>query len=501
MELEFETRTTDYLRQSIEGVCRQEQTLEVIVPDASPDAARVVYCGAQAVVRSRECRSGAIELTGGIQAGAVYLTEADGAPRALTAWLPFTLRLEHPAAKDDTQILMDCRVLAADARLVNSRKILFRAEVGAQIMGFAADRIELPLLKQTPPELQLRCRNYPLPLPAETAEKRFLVSDELTLPAGQPTPETILCVSTVPEITERRIVGSKAVFKGSAEIRILYQATDGSICAVSQTFPFSQYCQLAGDYDEERLRLCMAVTSCDAELPTEGGTMAVSAGLLAQCLVTKTVTLPFCEDAFATHGTLQAEWKEFTFDCQLDRQVQQLALRDTLRGEPLRSVIDSAVFVDFPRTEPVEQGVRVTVPVNVRVLGLDAEGMMQGLSGAARAETELPAECGAVCRASAALRPEGSASPSGDGAELRAALTLDAGFFAQQTLCTLSAGTIDPPAEPEARRPSLVIRAGLDGGPVWDVAKQYGTSVAAICAANGLSGEEIEAGGMLLIPM
>ena len=38
MELEFETRTTDYLRQSIEGVCRQEQTLEVIVPDASPDA-------------------------------------------------------------------------------------------------------------------------------------------------------------------------------------------------------------------------------------------------------------------------------------------------------------------------------------------------------------------------------------------------------------------------------------------------------------------------------
>ena len=41
----------------------------------------------------------------------------------------------------------------------------------------------------------------------------------------------------------------------------------------------------------------------------------------------------------------------------------------------------------------------------------------------------------------------------------------------------------------------------LRAGPVWDVAKQYGTSVAAICAANGLSGEEIEAGGMLLIPM
>lgn len=135
-------------------------------------------CGAANAAAAR------LNLPAAYRPGAVYLTEADGAPRALTAWLPFTLRLEHPAAKDDTQILMDCRVLAADARLVNSRKILFRAEVGAQIMGFAADRIELPLLKQTPPELQLRCRNYPLPLPSETAEKRFIVSDELTLPAG-----------------------------------------------------------------------------------------------------------------------------------------------------------------------------------------------------------------------------------------------------------------------------------------------------------------------------
>ena len=62
MELEFETRTTDYLRQSIEGVCRQEQTQEVIVPDTSPDASRVVYCCAQAVVRSREGMNGAVHL-------------------------------------------------------------------------------------------------------------------------------------------------------------------------------------------------------------------------------------------------------------------------------------------------------------------------------------------------------------------------------------------------------------------------------------------------------
>lgn len=502
MELEFETRTTAFLRQSIEGVCRQEQTQEVIVPDTSPDASRVVYCCAQAVVRSREGMNGAVQITGGVQAAALYQTEDDDMARTLEAWIPFTLRLEHPAAKEDTQILMDCRVLAADARLVNSRKILFRVEVGAQIFGFAEDEIALPLLKETPKGLQLRCRSYPLPLPAETAERTYLVGDELDLPAGSSVPQTIVSAAALPEVTERRIVGNKAVFKGTMQLRTLYLTADGSVGSCTHTLPFSQYCQLSTDYDEDQLRLLTTVTSCDVTVTgaEDAPKLSASVGLLTQCLVTRTVTLTFCEDAFSTCGTLQPEWKEFQFDCQLDRQTQRLSVRDAIEGAALHSVIDSTAFVDFPRTEQTEQGLRVTVPVALRVLGTDADGALLGLSGAARAETELPANPGARCTATAVQCPGGYASPGADGAEARYELTLDAEVFARQTLRTLSGGTIEPPAA-QTRRPSLIIRPVPAALPVWEVAKQYGTSVASVCAANGLTGDEIEAGTLLLIPM
>ena len=228
--------------------------------------------------------------------------------------------------------------------------------------------------------------------------------------------------------------------------------------------------------------------------------LSASVGLLTQCLVTRTVTLTFCEDAFSTCGTLQPEWKEFQFDCQLDRQTQRLSVRDAIEGAALHSVIDSTAFVDFPRTEQTEQGLRVTVPVALRVLGTDADGALLGLSGAARAETELPANPGARCTATAVQCPGGYASPGADGAEARYELTLDAEVFARQTLRTLSGGTIEPPAA-QTRRPSLIIRPVPAALPVWEVAKQYGTSVASVCAANGLTGDEIEAGTLLLIPM
>ena len=502
MELEFESRTIAFLRQSIQGVCRQEQTQEVIVPDASPDASRVVYCCAQAVVRSKECRNGSVLLSGGVQASALYLTEEDGAVRTLDAWLPFTLQLEQSAAKEDTQILFDCRVCSADARLVNSRKLLFRVEVGAQIFGFSAETAEFPLLKNTPDGLQLRCRNYPIPLPSETAERSFLVSDELELPAGRPAAAAVIAANVMPEATEQRIVGNKAVFKGSMQVKILYLAADGSVNLFSQTLPFSQYCQLGADYDEDQMQLLLAVTGCDVQMQssTEARSFLVSADLLAQCLVTRCTTLTFCEDAFSTQGVLTPEWAEFRFEGQLDRQTLRQAVRETLHGEALRGVIDSEVFPDFPIAEQTAQGPRLTVPLAMRVLGFDAEGTLCGLSGTAQCVCEVPAADGTVCRAAASLCPDTYAAPAPDGAELRCDLSLQVCTCAEQQLRTLSGGTIGP--EPEAeRRPSLIIRRTAGAVPIWDLAKQYRTSTESICAANDLSGDEAGAGTLLLIPM
>ena len=42
---------------------------------------------------------------------------------------------------------------------------------------------------------------------------------------------------------------------------------------------------------------------------------------------------------------------------------------------------------------------------------------------------------------------------------------------------------------------------GIENENVWDIAKRYSTSVEAIMEENELSGERLENGGMLLIPI
>mgnify|MGYP002443882273 FL=1 len=53
--------------------------------------------------------------------------------------------------------------------------------------------------------------------------------------------------------------------------------------------------------------------------------------------------------------------------------------------------------------------------------------------------------------------------------------------------------------EPDANRPSLILRRAGDGR-LWDIAKESGSTMDAIRKANGLQ-EEPAAGQMLLIPV
>ena len=60
----------------------------MIVPDSFPDVERIVYAGASAIVRSKECRAGSVSVTGGLRAAALYVPDDGSQPRALDAYIP-----------------------------------------------------------------------------------------------------------------------------------------------------------------------------------------------------------------------------------------------------------------------------------------------------------------------------------------------------------------------------------------------------------------------------
>ena len=134
MELAFEQKQRSCLKRTAHLSLAQEQTQELIIPDAMPDAARTLICYAEPELQSKTSRAGSLLVTGNLRASCLYADEAGGL-QLLTTDVPFTLKLESSDLQELTQSVVRCSVRSADSRLINSRKVLLRISVLVQADG------------------------------------------------------------------------------------------------------------------------------------------------------------------------------------------------------------------------------------------------------------------------------------------------------------------------------------------------------------------------------
>lgn len=502
MELVFQNQTSAFLQVLLHERCAQEQTAELIVPDSFPDAARIVSTCAEVILRSKECRQGSLSVNGAIRAAVLYMPEQEQTPRTLSAYLPFSMRVDHPAATQQMQSCLTLHVRSADARMIHSRKVLLRVNLGCEVMGFAAADESFYSLQQQPDELQVKKQTYPLLLPVETAERSFSMQEELGTAEAKETPGSICWYTTQPLITERRLIGNKAVFKGLLILKTLYQTADGTLQTSRHELPFSQYCELTGDYEQELPLLLPLVTGAELELLPDSPEkpFRLSVNLLVQALVYDTISVELCEDAYSTRGVLQPQWKQYALPARLDRQQRHETLRGSL---PVRaaSVVDSTLYLDEPVQSRTPDGVEIRLPCTLSLLYFDEAGALQGTSGQLQLQTALPLAPNATCTVQASCGRDGFASAAADGTEIRYDVLLELESCAEQQLRGLSGGSIEPEQKPSGRRASIIIRRAGHMQSVWELAKQYATTEQAIRQVNALGEEQPEEDALLLIPV
>ena len=183
-------------------------------------------------------------------------------------------------------------------------------------------------------------------------------------------------------VTEQNLVGSKAVMKGTANLQLTYLDEQNELRTLSLAVPFSQYCQLQGDYEQnEDVETALLVTGVQLEpVDTETGQkLLFGAGILAQCTVIQPQTLTLCEDAYSTRGDFQPQWQEQEYSMRLDAQTLREPIRPSFPAQA-SAVLDCRVYPDAMALERTADGVIVHVPLRADTVYTDADGAVQSES-------------------------------------------------------------------------------------------------------------------------
>lgn len=503
MELTFQTNSLSWLRCVLQEVARQEETSETVVPDTYPDMGEIIDAHAAAVLRGKDLRSGSVTVSGGIKGGILYQPEDGSWPRCLELYIPFTVKIECRDLTEESRVLCDVRVTAVDGKIINSRKALLRVNLACAVTAYEQAEQKVYSLTDSPAQLQVKQADYHMELPLETAERSFVISDSLELPAGSKAIEQLCKLQCRLEVTDQKLIGARAVFRGNARCRMLYLSDDHDLCRQEFLLPFSQFCDLKNDYDmDEQVSLLPVFTGYDLELESHTAARKgyLNLHVLAQCQVHGKRNLQVLEDAFVTEGTLTPQWDEFLIEGLLDRPQTIQTVRQTMTGD-LQQVLDTELYTDYPAVERVGSNAVIHAPVSVHVLGYDRNGMLCGVSGKESGSWELPVSENASCAAWAEPTGTPFAAAAGNGVEVRTELRLEALCSGALPVRTLCGGSLEPETGRDRNAPAVILRRAARGAALWDIAKAAGANEEALRIVNGLEGETVPEDRVLLIPV
>lgn len=497
MELQFEKKPCRYLRRKVREVKEQEQTQEVKLPDGMPDIGNIIGAWGQCVMRGKEWRSDGMSVNGGVMAWVLY-TPADGSePRSIEVWLPMQLKWNFADSLREGSICAAWLLKGADARTLSARKMMVRAS--ASVLGEAVEPCEEEIsgTDQVPEDVQLLRNTYPARLPMEAGEKTFLIDEELPWPASQPAPEKLISYCMTPRITEQKVLGGKAVFRGNGNFHMLYQAVDGQLYNADQEISFSQFSDLDHDYDKDaQLGVTMAVSNLEPEL--QDGRLRLKCGLVAQYLVNDIRLLELVEDAYSPNRPVDVQMRDLSLPMMLDKNQMLMRYEGTIPEEAER-VVDTSVWVEQPTLRRAGDLTEILCEGQCQVLFHDENGVLQGRSARWNQIWEMPAAMDAEVLGG--IQPISAPQTTIESGQLRfeGDLQAEAEVNSERGMPMVTGLELGEMARPDPGRPSLILRRAGDAS-LWDIAKETGSTINAIKKANGLSNEPVD-DRILLIPV
>lgn len=497
MEANFEKTTISCMDTVLRQVQNNEQTMEMKLQEGMPDIGRVLTGWGQPILRSKEWREDMVQFSGGMMVWVLYEPEDGSTVQCIQGWVPFQMRWDLPENTPDGILRLRCLTRFVDARSTSPRKILVRTGLGAMAEAFVPAELFIVRPKEKSEDIAFLENTYPLRLAKEAGEKTFRLEEELYLPDSAPKIAQLLSWRVNPKITDLRVLGDKTVFRGNANLHVLYRSDAGQIHSWDFEVPFSQYADLQSEYGPDaRIDIAMMPTALDLDLQ-ENGNLDLKGGMTAQYQITDKQSVTLAEDAYSTKWELTTQREDLRPPVVLENRRENIYGEQSISGTADLTA-DVQFLPDFPRQRQTDRGVELEYPGQIQMLYYGEDGRLHGTSSRWEGRQTVAAdENSGIIAVPMATEAQAVIGPGG--IQVKLELPVDLTTVTDRSIPMITGIERVQQKQLDPDRPTLIFRRAGDKG-LWELAKHSNSTMEAIRRANGLSGEPAP-GQMLLIPV
>jgi hypothetical protein len=193
---------------------------------------------------------------------------------------------------------------------------------------------------------------------------------------------------------------------------------------------------------------------------------------------------------------VELQTESFTVPALLDLRTDAVDIEQVIHADA-REVLDSCVYTSVTAMHVTETGIQAQLQSDTQVLYLDAENQLQG--GSVRSDTDWILPSQPDNKAQLQLLPGIPNVITGEDIRIHCDTAVQSAVFCNTKLDMVRSLSVTEKPRSDQPQPALILRRAA-GRCLWDIAKESGSTVDAICKANKLEQEPLD-DRMLLIPV
>lgn len=485
------------------------------VPDAKADALSLIKEKGEITIDEVRFVSGKGTVRGKMDFSILYLGDEEGHPVCdLTGTIPFEEMMSLESACQDDDISVRFTIDDLRTELINSRKLGVKAIVTLEVAAEALYDGEGAVSLDGSEDVMMRKRTMDVTQMAICKKDTYRFRDEWSLPAGKAAIGKILYEDVMLMDMETRPVEDKINLRGQVKLFLLYMTDEeeSKLEFYENTLPISGSVECNGCEETMVSQIQIGIHNKDliVKEDEDGERRAIDLELVLDLMmkIYRQEEMEVLTDFYSTDHELKPVYTDSYFENLLMKNTGKCRVSGKIswaEGEQPLQIwnVSGALFID--RKEIVEGGVKISGVIDASILYVSGKEDIPLGSIKGSIPFEQLVEIRDIKNDSLVFLngsiDQISAIMLGDNeAEVKAVAQLDVIAFDRVVLPMISDFTVaEIDKSVRNKAPGLIGYVVKSGESLWDIAKQYYTTMESIMELNGLENEDVQVGDMLLL--
>lgn len=474
---------------------------EILIPDYLPQVFKIIKCFVYLVPLQKQITAGRLTVDGYLRCVVYYQAEEDQSLCQTEQKLPFTRAMDLPEGDySGYSVQVGGQLEYLNCRAVNQRRVDLRGAYALSArVACRTDQEVITALADCGIEQRMESVEGAKCL----ASLDKMITAEEQLQFAQP-PQAILDVAGVGQVEEVKLISGKAVVKGAIQVSLLYRTGPGyQMEQTQQRVPFNQILDLEGVPEDSECFASAELTGCTVMAAAQEGGHTITATAALHLRVWRKNECYLVSDAFSTRFKTQVSSQRILTE-QLFQTLAQECEAQTGGALPDEEaqIIHCFVLPGLPELTAVGQGVQLTGRASAHVFCMNSLGEIDCYDKSFEytlnppwpgSPEEYRCECWPTVT-------DIDVRKNGAEMTLSARIRLDGLVFKrswQTALEQVECGEALEQPEPDI---ALRIYYAAPGEDVFEIAKRYHVSPAAMLKSNQLEDTRITQAARLLVP-